>query len=77
MMFYSFLFRGDIKESFSNGFLVFVLTDLIWLAACFIFIASFLSYLFSFFYFLVRADPGLKKISGNMFSFFIWDEIKK
>lgn len=76
MMMYSFLFSKEIKEGLGNGFIVFMVTDFVWVLSCFLFIGFLLSIVSSLVYMIVRGDPDLKKLALGMFSFFIWDEIK-
>ena len=77
LMNYSFFFSEKVGSYFSNGFLSFLLTDLIWVFACIFFIASFLSVLFSALYLISRGDKDLKFLTENLFGFLIWDELKK
>ncbi len=59
-----------------NGFLKFFLKFLVSAPAFIMLIWAFLSLLYSGMYLIAKNDPELKKPAKNMFSAFIWKELK-
>ncbi len=68
--------RIQIDPLEMNGFIKFFLKFLASAPPVLLVCYSVLSLWFSLGYFVVRPDPEMKKLAGNLFSFFIWKEFK-
>jgi len=69
--------RMQIDPVAMNGFIKFFLKFLVSAPPVLMVWYSLLSLLFSFGYLAIRPDPEMKKLTGSLFSFFIWKEFKE